>query len=124
MTTGTSVAAAIAGTGASGTAPTFDLPTTVGLSVVVTDQYAAPDQYYKFLAGVDGSYRLELWMDQGDGCVADLDFITTAGNSGTCSHPEAVNAAGVLAAATITTRVNYYSGPISAWIQVIVRKTN
>lgn len=124
VTVGTSVAAAIPGTGSSGTAPTFDLPATVGLSTVVTDQLNVVDQFYKFATASGGSYAIELWMDQGNDCIADLDLITTAGNSATCAHPEAVNAAGLAAAAVVTTRVNQYGGPDPSWVQLIVRKTN
>ncbi len=124
ITTGATVAAAIPGTDDSGTAPDFDLPTTVGLSTVVTDQFNFVDQFYNFNAVAAGSYRVELWMDGGDGCVADLDLFTSGGNSATCAHPEAVNIAGVAAGALIETLAEYYDGPASDWIQIIVRKTN
>jgi hypothetical protein len=124
VTAGASVAAAVPGTDDPGTAPSFDLPTTVGLSTVVTDQLNVVDQFYNFNAVAGGTYRVELWMEQGDGCAADLDLFTSGGNSATCAHPEAVSIAGVTAGALIETLAEYYGGVVSDWIQIIVRKTN
>jgi hypothetical protein len=124
VTAGTSVAAAVPGTDDPGTAPAVDLPTTTGLSAVFTDQSNFIDQFYNFNAVAAGTYQIDLWMDQGDGCVADLDLFTSSGNSATCNHPEAVSAAGIAAGALIETLVNVYGGPTPDWIQVIVTKTN
>src|SRR5690606_2360740 len=100
ITTGATVAAAIAGTDDAGAAPEFDLPTTVGLSTIVTDQFNFVDQFYNFNVVADGHYRATLYWEGGGGCGNDVDLLTSDGNAFTCNNPE-VHDSGALTAGSL-----------------------
>lgn len=123
ITTGATVAAAIPGTDDANTAPAFDLPTTVGLSTIVTDQFNFIDQFYNFNVVADGHYRVTLYWEGGGGCGNDVDLLTTDGNAFTCSNPEVHDSGALTAGALYETLAEIYSVVTNPdWLQLVVTK--